>query len=101
MFCMNEVYELDIFSETLQTLEPVERAWIEKIKDQLKDDLFVGKPLRYEWLREKRYNNKRIYYLINPMTRKALIVAFGSKKEQQQIIDSVIGGKEYLLALIR
>ena len=81
-------------------MEKSEREWVEKIKDQLKDNLEVGKQLRYDWFREKKLGNKRLYYLINTKANKAVLLAFGTKKEQQKIIDHILANKERYLKLI-
>ncbi|MEK6951154.1 MAG: hypothetical protein AABX13_05520 [Nanoarchaeota archaeon] len=97
---MNEVLETETFSKLLKTCEKFECEWIEKIKDQLQENLQVGKPLHYDWFREKKLGNKRLFYLINESTRKAVLIAFGTKKEQQNIINHIIVNKESYLQLI-
>ena len=52
---MNEVYETATFTKIKEACEKKEQEWIEKMKDQLKDNLNVGKPLRYSWFREKKF----------------------------------------------
>jgi hypothetical protein len=97
---MNEVYDTESFSELCSTLEKEELLWIEKIKDQLKENLNVGKPLQFGWFREKKFGNKRLYYLINEKSNKAIIIAFGTKKEQQKTINYIIFNKERFLKFI-
>lgn len=97
---MNEVYETEPFSEICAALEKKEQEWIEKIKEQLSENLSVGKPLRYDWFREKKLDNKRLYFIINEKTKKAILLAFGPKKEQQKIINHIILNKERYLKLI-
>ena|SRR3989338_46376 len=97
---MNEVYETEPFSEIYFTLEKKEQEWIEKIKEQLSENLSIGKPLRYGWFREKKLDNKRLYFLINQKTKKAIFLAFGCKKEQQRIIEHIVSNKERYLKLI-
>ena len=77
-----------------------EKEWIDKMRDQLVINLRVGKPLRFDWLREKKLGVKRLYYLINEKNQKAVLVAFGPKKEQQHIITHIIINKERYLKLI-
>ena len=60
----------------------------------------MGKPLHFPWFREKRLDGKRLYYLINESTKKAILIAFGGKKEQQRIIDYVLFNKERFLKMI-
>ncbi len=97
---MNEVHETEIFSKIYDACDHQERRWIDKMKDQLAENLKVGKPLRYDWFREKKFDNKRLFYLINENTKKAILIAFGSKRDQQKIIDHVILNKERYLRLI-
>lgn len=97
---MNSVYETDVFTKVYVSSEKSEQLWIDKIKDNLAENLDVGKPLRYYWFREKKLGNKRLFYIINTKSSKVLIVAFGDKKEQQKIIDHVITNKERYLKFI-
>ncbi|MBI3037168.1 hypothetical protein HYY73_05480 [Candidatus Woesearchaeota archaeon] len=97
---MNTVYETEAFTKLYGTLEKPECEWVEKIKDQLTANLEVGKPLRYGWFREKKLGNKRLYYLINAKTNKAVLLAFGPKKEQQKIVDHILANMERYLKLI-
>ncbi len=97
---MNEVYETDTFSKLYEALENREKEWIEKMKDQLALNLQVGKPLRFDWFREKKFENKRLYYLINETKNKAILVGFGDKKEQQRTIGHILLNKERYLRLI-
>ncbi|MBS3123781.1 hypothetical protein J4437_04040 [Candidatus Woesearchaeota archaeon] len=91
---MNEIYETEEFSRVCGSLEKFEQDWIEKIKDQLVENLNVGKPLRFDWFREKKLGSKRLFYLINVSSKKAILIAYGTKKEQQSIINHIIINKE-------
>jgi hypothetical protein len=91
---MNQVFETDAFSELYEACDATEKTWIDKMKDQLAEHLHVGKPLRYPWFREKKFGNKRLYYIINESTKKAVLIAVGPKKEQQQIITHILLNKE-------
>ncbi len=97
---MNEVYETETFSKIYEASEKSEQEWVEKMKDQIAENLRVGKPLRFDWFREKKLGGKRLYFLINDNTKKAVLVAFGDKKEQQRIIDHVLLNKENYLKFI-
>ena len=97
---MNDIYETEIFSKLYDACEKKERDWINKIKDQLKENLRVGKPLTLGWFREKKFENKRLYFLINEQRNKAILVAFGTKKEQRRIINYILWNKERFLKTI-
>ncbi|MEK6920696.1 MAG: hypothetical protein AABX82_02345 [Nanoarchaeota archaeon] len=63
--------------------------------------LRTGQLLRFDWFRERKFGDKRLFYLINEESHKAILVSFGSKKEQQHIINHIILNKEKYLSLIR
>ena len=88
------IYETENFSKLYEVMEKEEKEWLDKIKRQLTDNPEVGKPLKFEWFREKKFGNKRLYYLIYKNLNRILIVSFGSKKEQQKIINHIIENKE-------
>lgn len=89
-----QIYETETFSKLYETMEKDEQEWVDKIKHQLIENPQVGKPLRFDWFREKKFGNKRMYYLIYKGVSKILLVSFGPKKDQQKIIDHVIENKE-------
>lgn len=97
---MNEVLEAEIFAKVYSQCEKAEQNWIDKMRDQLAQDLHVGKPLRYDWFREKKFRNKRLFYVVNEMTKKVLLITIGDKKEQQAIINHVVANKEIYLKRI-
>ncbi len=96
----NEVLETDEFSKMNEKCETIEREWIEGIKNQLRENLYVGKILRFSWFREKKLLDKRVYYLINEKTQKAILVAISTKKEQQRMITNILLNKERYLRVI-
>jgi|SRR3989338_4296631 len=62
---------------------------IDSICKELKNNPFVGKPLGYKFLREKRYDNKRIFYLIYEDIKVVLLVSISDKKTQQETIEVI------------
>jgi len=63
-----------------------EREAAEKFPKKLTENPFVGDPLSYPFLREKRVRNRRIYYLIYEDLNLVLLVATSGKKNQQATI---------------
>ena len=59
----------------------------EKVHPKLSENPYVGKQLRYPFLREKKIGGKRIYYLIYEDLQLVLLVATSDKKDQQATID--------------
>jgi mRNA-degrading endonuclease RelE of RelBE toxin-antitoxin system len=84
------VYTLEQFDKKIEDLPASDLEIIEKIFRQLKENPYVGDQVRYKFFREKRIREKRIYYLIYEELSAVLIVAFGGKKVQQNIIDEII-----------
>ncbi len=62
---------------------------IDSISKELKINPFVGKPLGYNFLREKKYDDKRIYYLIYEDIKTVLLVSISDKKTQQETIEAI------------
>jgi len=89
-----DIYETETFSKLYKSMETMEQRWIDKIKLQLKENPDVGKPLRFDWFREKKFGDKRLYYLVYQNLNRVLLVAFGSKKDQQEIIDHILENKD-------
>ncbi len=50
------------YSKLYDAAEKSEQVWIEKIKDQLEQNLRTGQPLRFDWFREKKLGDKRLFY---------------------------------------
>jgi|SRR3989344_512814 len=94
------VYETNTFSEIYETLNKDERDFIDKIKEQLKTSP-TGKILHFRWFREKKYLNKRLYFLIDYDIKKILLVSFGQKKDQQRIINFIMENMKELLKLLK
>lgn len=88
------VLETETFSRLFETLEKQEKGWIKKIIQQLMENAFVGKPLGFNWFREKKLGGKRLYYLVYEKSETVLLVAFATKKEQQKIISHILQNKE-------
>ena len=94
------IYATETFKKLLSNLEISEKIWIEKIKKKLEENV-TGKPLGFEWFREKKYENKRLYFLVDEENRKILLVSFASKKEQQKIIDFIKSNMKELLDYLK
>lgn len=89
-----EIRKTDTFSEIFVGLEKREQEWIEKTVKKLKTNHFSGKPLRFEWFREKKFEGKRLYFFVSIPKKKILIIAFGDKKDQRKIIARILVNKE-------
>ncbi len=74
-----------------------EQIWIDKVKEKLKQNI-SGKILQVPWLYEKKFESKRLYFIVDLFSQRILLVDFSHKKHQQIIIDEIINQKhlEYL-----
>jgi len=97
----NQVLETEAFSRLFETLEKREKNWIKKVVQQLKENFLVGKPLKFNWFREKKFGGKRLYYLVYKKSEWILLVAFGTKKEQQKIINHILQNKEKYIKFVK
>ncbi len=95
-----EIYETETFSRIFETLTGKEREWIRKMKSQLKANPKAGKPLHFDWFREKKFENKRLYYIISMKKPRILLISYSVKKEQQKIIDYIILHKEEFIEFL-
>ena len=54
------IFATETFEKDFKKLAKDEKARIEKIKEQLKQNPFAGKPLGYKFFREKKINGNRL-----------------------------------------
>ena len=50
----------------------------------------VGKPLRYPYFREKKFEGKRVYLLVYENYMVILAIAISDKKTQQETINRIV-----------
>lgn len=86
-----KVYTTQEFDDNFNSLDESEKIRVRKIMNQLKengDD--VGKPLRYPYFREKKFESKRLYFLVYKNYMVVLAIAISDKKTQQETIDKIV-----------
>jgi hypothetical protein len=94
------VYATESFKKLYESLTKDEQTWIKSIKEQLGDHP-TGKPLHCDWFREKKYLDKRLYFLVDEERRKILFMSFAPKKDQQKIINFIVSNKDELLTHLK
>jgi len=77
-----------------------EQIWIDKIKEKLKQNI-SGKTLKIPWLYEKKFESKRLYFIVDLFSQRILFVDFSHKKDQQIIINEIVEQKQNLLEYLR
>lgn len=85
-----KVYRTNTFEEEFRSLSKSEQGRVKNFEAKLSENPFVGRPLSYEFFREKRLNGKRVYYLIYEEFIIVLMTAVSDKKTQQATIDAII-----------
>lgn len=80
-----------MFKEQYTRLEKAQKERIYAFVEQLKiNPVMVGKPLRYYFFREKKFNGKRLYYLVYREWNIVLLVRLSDKKDQPEAIAWVL-----------
>ena len=88
---MYEVYKSPLFDKRAkEILSTIEKTQIKRLFLRLKSNPYIGKPLRYNFLREIKFESKRIYFLIYKEICLVLIVSASDKKSQQKTINEII-----------
>lgn len=84
-----KVFRTHEFEKKFSKLSKTEQNSVDKFEKKLVENPYLGKPLGYSFLREKKLNGKRIYYLVYEDYIIVLMVAVGDKKTQQETIDAI------------
>ncbi len=79
------------FCLIVKRLDSIFERYLARISQQLANNPLAGKPLKFSFFREKRFREKRTYYLVYEDFLIVLFVAVSDKKNQQQTINYVVG----------
>ncbi len=87
-----KVFTTQEFDKDIILLEKAEQERIEKILKQLKEQGGdVGKPLSgLTFFREKKFEGKRLYFLVYKELSVILVVGISNKKAQQATINRIL-----------
>ncbi len=77
------------FEEEYDKLPPSTQTRIDLIEKKLINNQFVGRPLGYNFLREKRLNGKRMYFLVYEDILSILLAGISDKKAQHSTIAGI------------
>ncbi len=87
---MNRVFKVPDFDKYAnKLLNKAEIAELNKFIIYLKINSNLGKPLGYDFLREKKIGGKRVYFLIYKEICLILLVASSDKKTQKVTIENI------------
>ena len=90
----NKAYEILMtleFEKQFNRLDVKEQGRIRKAIQGLKSNPYTGKPLGYEFFREKKIGGNRLYFLIYENFAVVFLITFGGKKTQKETIARIKG----------
>ena len=86
---MFRVFRSEWYDKKVEKLDKSEQDVVSKFEQKLKEEPFSGKPLGYKFFREKRFDGKRLLFLIHEEHQIIFLVTITDKKAQQQDIDLI------------
>jgi len=87
---MYRVFRSEWYSKKLKKLDKSDIKRVEKFEQQLKQQPFNGKPLGYKFFREKKFDGKRLLFLVYEEHSVVFLVTITDKKAQQRDIDFIV-----------
>ena len=87
---MFRVFTTKEFNIEFDNLDKSDKQRISKFMRQLKEQPFSGKPLGLPYLREKKFDGKRMYFLVYKAFMVILAVGISDKKAQQATINKIL-----------
>lgn len=88
---MFRIFTTKEFDNGFNVLDESDKQRVCKILNQLKKQgNLVGKPLGLPYFREKKFENKRVYFLIYQEFAVILAVGISNKKAQQATINKIL-----------
>ena len=86
---MYRILTTEEFDKRFSKLDHQLQKEIEKEIVQLETNPYSGKPLGYQWFREKKVKNYRIYFLVYEDRVIVFVITISTKKDQQEAIDKI------------
>ena len=86
---MHRVFRTEWYERKLERLDKTEHDRVLKFEQALKEQPYIGKPLGYEWFREKKFDGKRLLFLIYENHNVVFLITITDKKTQQAAIELI------------
>ena len=86
------MYKIKVTNEFEKDYNKLDKSIKTKIDgeiEKLKENPYSSKPLGYQYFREKKIDNYRIYFLVFREEVIVFVIALSSKKDQQPTIDKI------------
>jgi len=87
---MFRVFTTKEFDIDFDGLDESDKQRVRKIMKQLKEQPFSGKPLGLPYFREKKFDGKRLYFLVYKAFMVVLAVGISDKRAQQATINKIL-----------
>ena len=86
---MFRVFRSEWYDKKFDDLTKAEKERVNNFEQKLKQEPYFGKPLGYKFFREKKFNGKRLLFLVYEDLQVIFLVTITDKKIQQDIIDLI------------
>ena len=86
---MFRVFRAKWYEKKLNKLSNQEQQRVINFEQQLKQNPLEGRPLGYDFFMEKKFNGKRLYFLVYHSHEVVFLITISDKKTQQQVIDII------------
>ena len=86
---MFRIFRSDWYNKKLFKLDLSEVKRVEKFEQELKEQPYSGKPLGYNFFREKKFDGKRLLFLVYEEHKVVFLITITDKKAQQHEIDLI------------
>lgn len=86
---MFRVFRSNHYEKKLDKLDNKEKVVISKFEQKLKKEPFSGKPLGYKFFREKKFEGRRVIFLVYEEHECIFLITITDKKAQQTEIDLI------------
>jgi len=86
---MFRVFRSEWYDKKLKKLDTAEQDRVSEFEQDLKKQPYSGKPLGYKFFREKKFDGKRILFLVYEEHSAIFIITITNKKAQQREIDLI------------
>jgi len=86
---MFRVFRSEWYDKKLNKLDASEQRIVSRFEQELKAQPFSGKPLGYKFFREKKFDGKRILFLVYEEHQSIFLITITDKKAQQHEIDLI------------
>ncbi len=84
-----KVFTSQEFDKKYNKLDTSVKLQIDRILEQVKENPHIGKPLGFDFFREKKTGKFRLYYLIYEEYVVVFVINISDKKDQQEVINAI------------